>query len=95
MDQEVAKIYKAEVRRVLKRMKSRKTVGFDDIHVDVWKCLGEVAQEFLTRTFNKILESEERRSWLVLIFKNKGDTQSCGNYRGIKVMSHIINMRKI
>jgi hypothetical protein len=31
---------------------------------------------------------EWRRSILVQIFKNKGDVQSCTNYRGIKLMSH-------
>ena len=25
-------------------------------------------------------------------FKNKGDVQSCGNYRGIKLMSHTIKL---
>ena len=34
------------------------TVGPDDILVEVWKCLGQVAVEFLTRTFKKMLESE-------------------------------------
>ena len=35
----------------------------------------------------KILE-EWRKSILVPIYKNKGDIQSCNNYRGIKLMSH-------
>ena len=43
-----------------------------------------------------MLESERvrekwRRRVLVLILKNKGDMQSCGNYRGIKLMSHAYN----
>ncbi|KAF7655893.1 hypothetical protein LDENG_00048720, partial [Lucifuga dentata] len=97
VNQEVAKISKDEVRRSLKRMKSGKAVGPDDIPVEVWKCLGEVAVEFLTRLFNEILESERmpeewRRSVLVPIFKNKGDVQSCGNYRGIKLMSHTMKL---
>ncbi|KAK2891510.1 hypothetical protein Q8A73_017175 [Channa argus] len=95
--QEVAKISKSEVRRTLKRMKSGKAVGPDDIPVEVWKCLGEVAVEFLTSLFNTILESERmpedwRKSVLVPIFKNKGDAQSCGNYRGIKLMSHTMKL---
>ncbi|KAK2902094.1 hypothetical protein Q8A73_011840 [Channa argus] len=97
VEQEVAKISKSEVRRALKRMKSGKAVGPDDIPVEVWKCLGEVAVEFLSSLFNKILESERmpedwRRSVLVPIFKNKGDVQSCGNYRGIKLMSHTMKL---
>ncbi|KAK3558009.1 hypothetical protein QTP86_005829 [Hemibagrus guttatus] len=78
-------------------MKSGKAVGPDDIPVEVWKCLGEAAVEFLTSLFNRVLESERmpeewRRSVLVPIFKNKGDVQSCSNYRGIKLMSHSMKL---
>ncbi|KAK3525039.1 hypothetical protein QTP86_013475 [Hemibagrus guttatus] len=78
-------------------MKSGKAVGPDDIPVEVWKCLGEAAVEFLTSLFNRLLESERmpeewRRSVLVPIFKNKGDVQSCSNYRGIKLMSHTMKL---
>ncbi|KAK3557986.1 hypothetical protein QTP86_005623 [Hemibagrus guttatus] len=95
--QKVDKIRKDEVRKALKRMKSGKAVGPDDIPVEVWKCLGEAAVEFLTSLFNRVLESERmpeewRRSVLVPIFKNKGDVQSCSNYRGIKLMSHTMKI---
>ncbi|KAK3527512.1 hypothetical protein QTP86_024294, partial [Hemibagrus guttatus] len=96
-EQKVDKIRKDEVRKALKRMKSGKAVGPDDIPVEVWKCLGEAAVEFLTSLFNRVLESERmpeewRRSVLVPIFKNKGDVQSCSNYRGIKLMSHTMKV---
>ena len=91
VDQEVAKISDDEVKRALKRMKSGKALCPDDIPVEVWKCLGEMAVHFLTGLFNRILDSENmleewRISVMVPIFKNKGDVQSCGNYRGIKLM---------
>ena len=94
---EVGWISKDEVRTAMKRMKSGKAVGPDGIPVEAWKCLGEMAVEFLTRLFNKILESERmpeewRLSVLVPIFKNKGDVQSCGNYRGIKLLSHTMKV---
>ncbi|KAK3508871.1 hypothetical protein QTP70_011009 [Hemibagrus guttatus] len=96
VEQKVDKIRKDEVRKALKRMKSGKAVGPDDIPVEVWKCLGEAAVEFLTSLFNRVLESErmseEWRSVLVPIFKNKGDVQSCSNYRGIKLMSHTMKL---
>ncbi|AQL05931.1 Retrovirus-related Pol polyprotein LINE-1 [Zea mays] len=38
------------------------------------------------------MPDEWRRSMLVPIFKNKGDVQSCTNYRGIKLMSHIMKL---
>ncbi|KAK3564899.1 hypothetical protein QTP86_030843, partial [Hemibagrus guttatus] len=40
VEQKVDKIRKDEVRKALKRMKSGKAVGPDDIPVEVWKCLG-------------------------------------------------------
>ncbi|MCJ8738184.1 hypothetical protein PDJAM_G00032500 [Pangasius djambal] len=97
VEQRVDKIRKDEVRKALKRMKSGKAVGPDDIPVEVWKCLGEAAVEFLTSSFNRVLESEMmpeewRGSVLVPIFKNKGDMQSCSNYRGIKLMSHTMKL---
>ncbi|KAK3542339.1 hypothetical protein QTP86_025761 [Hemibagrus guttatus] len=97
VEQKVDKIRKDEVRKALKRIKSGKAVGPDDIPVEVWKCLGEAAVEFIASLFNRVLESERmpeewRRSVLVPIFKNKGDVQSCSNYRGIKLMSHTMKL---
>ncbi|KAG7497869.1 hypothetical protein JOB18_045303 [Solea senegalensis] len=97
VNHEVADISKDEVRGALKRMKNGKAVGPDDIPVEVWKCLGEEAVEFLVRLFNRILESEGmpeewRRSVMVPIFKNKGDVQDCSNCRGIKLMSHTMKL---
>ncbi|KAI5627956.1 hypothetical protein C0J50_3222 [Silurus asotus] len=95
--QDVDRISKEEVRAAIKRMKSGKSVGPDDIPVEAWRCLGEMAVEFLTRLFNRILEGEKmpeewRKSVLVPIFKHKGDVQTCSNYRGIKLISHTMKL---
>lgn len=50
VDQEAAEIRKDEVKKALKKMKTGKAVGPDDIPVEVWKYLGEVAVEFLNRS---------------------------------------------
>ncbi|KAK3513076.1 hypothetical protein QTP70_000955 [Hemibagrus guttatus] len=60
VEQKVDKIRKNEVRKALKRMKSGKAVGPDDIPVEVWKCLGEAAVEFLASLFNRVLENLEK-----------------------------------
>ncbi|KAK9142709.1 hypothetical protein Syun_012109 [Stephania yunnanensis] len=78
-------------------MKIGKTCGTDEIPIEVWNCLGEIGLTWLTKLFNKILKSKRmsidwRRSTLVPIFKNKGDIQSCSNYRRIKLMSHTIKL---
>jgi hypothetical protein len=38
------------------------------------------------------MSDEWRRNILVSIFKNKGDIQSCTNYREIKLISHTIKL---
>ena len=97
VNEEVRKISSEEVRTAIKKIKSGKAVGPDGIPAEVWKCLGTIGVEYLTRLFNKILDSEQmpeewRRSMLVPIYKNKGDVQCCGNYRGIKLMSHTMKI---
>jgi hypothetical protein len=78
-------------------MKTGKTLEPDDIPIEVWRCLGDIAIVWLTKLFNIIFRSnkmldEWRRSILISIFKNEGDIQSCTNYRRIKLMSHIMKL---
>ena len=59
--------------------------------------MGEMGIKLLTRLFNRLLvgewmPEEWRRSVLILIYKNKGDAQCCGNYREIKLMSDTIKV---
>ena len=65
--------------------------------MEAWKCIGEPAIKVMTRLFNRLLKGEKmpdewRKSILVPVFKKKGDVQSCGNYRGIKLMSHSMKL---
>ena len=55
---EVESISKEEVRENMQRMKNGKAVGPDDIPVDVWKCLCERALPFLTKLYNRTMESQ-------------------------------------
>ncbi|KAK3529345.1 hypothetical protein QTP70_029129, partial [Hemibagrus guttatus] len=67
VEQKVDKIRKDEVRKASVRMKCGKAVGPDDIPVEVWKCLGEAAVEFLTSLFNRVLERMVRGSCTVFV----------------------------
>ena len=40
------------------------------------------------------MPEEWRRSVLIPIYKNKADAQCCGNYKGIKLMSHTMKVCK-
>ena len=93
----VRRFQEAETGEALKRMKGGKAMGPHGIPIEVWRCLGDRAIVWLTKLFNLIFRSnkiaeEWRRSILVLIFKNKGNVQSCTNYRGIKLMSHTMKL---
>ena len=86
-----------EVKNAVRRMKKGKAVGPDELPVEVWKCMGKMGIEFLTRLFNRLLMGEQmpeewRRSVLIPSYKNKGNAQCCGNYRGIKLMSHAMKV---
>ena len=78
-------------------MQKDKVVGPDELPVEIWKCMGKMEIKFLTRLFNRLLMGEQMpKEWSVLIsiYKNKGDAQCCGNYRGIKLISHTMKIWK-
>ena len=67
----------------------------EELPIEEW--MGEMGIEFSTKLFNKLMVSEHmpeewRRSVLMPIYKNKGDAQWCGNYRGIKLISRTMKI---
>ena len=90
-------ISRREVKKQLKKMKNGKAIGPDGIPVEVWKSLGEEGIDMLWDLMNKIYQQEMmpeqwRESFIVPIYKEKGDIQDCSNYRGIKLMSHSMKL---
>ena len=86
-----------EVRTGLRKMKKGKAQGPDGIPMEVWIPLGNKGVEFFVNFFNRLLQGEKmpdewRRSVLVPLYKSKGDIKKCGNYRGIKLMSHSMKL---
>jgi len=81
------------------KMENGKAVGPDNLPVEVWKSLGITGIEYLKQELNKIMQEEKipdewRKSTLMPIFKNKGDIMECGNYRGIKLISHSMKLNE-
>ena len=77
--------------------KKGKAARPDELPIEVWKYMGEMEIKFLIRLFNRLLmggrmPEEWSRSELIPIYENKGGAQCCGNYRGIKVMSHTMKV---
>ena len=78
-------------------MKNGKATGPDNIPVELWKSLGEEGIDILRDLIKKIDQEEKmpeewKDSVIVPIYKDKGDIQVCGNYSGIKLMSHTIKI---
>ena len=89
-------ISRNEVKVAISRMKNGKATGMDGIPVEVSKCLGEEGVHMLWDLMKGIYEKEKiptewRDSVIIPIYKEKGDIQDCGHYRGIKLMSHTMN----
>jgi hypothetical protein len=62
-------------------MKTDKTLGPDDIPIEIWRYLEDIAIVWLTKLLNTIfrcnkMPDEWRSSILVSIFKNKRDIQT-------------------
>ena len=96
-ERDVPGIRKEEVKEALKRMKKGKATGPDEIPAEVWKCLGDEGVDVLWDLLKKIHEQEKmpdewRDSVVIPIYKEKGDIQDCGNYRGIKLMPHTMKI---
>ena len=94
---DVDDIYVEEVRTGLRKMKKGKAQGPDDVPVEVWIGLENEGVEFLVNFSNRLLQGEKmpdecRRSVLVSLYKGKADIKECGNYRGIKLMSHSMKL---
>ena len=71
-------------------LKSGKAVVPDDIPVEVWKCLGEVAVDFLIWLFNRILETEKMpESGGKVFWYQSTRTVMC---RGLELMSHTMKI---
>ena len=90
-------ISRNEVKVAISRMKNGKATGVDVIPVEVWKCLGEEGIDMLWDLMKGIYEQEKiptewRDRVIIPIYKENGDIQDCGNYRGIKLMSHTMKI---
>ena len=90
-------VTRREVKQAVRKMKNGKAAGPDNIPVEVWKSLGEEGIDILWDLMQKIFNQEKmpeewRGSLIIPIYKGKGDIQECGNYRGIKLISHTMKI---
>lgn len=61
------------------------------------KAAGVIGIQWMTDIFNAILKegkipADWTRSWMVSVYKGKGDAMECGSYRGIKLLEHAMKV---
>lgn len=82
-----------EVRAAIRKMKNDRGSGPSGLVADVLKAAGEVGVNWMTDVCNAVMTegkipSDWCKSWMVTVFKGKGDALECGSYRGIKLLEH-------
>ena len=61
------------------------------------KATGESGVQWVTSIFNGVIRegkipADWRKSWLVNVYKGKGDALACGSYRGIKLLEQVMKI---
>src|SRR2546425_8699159 len=76
---------------------SGKAAGPSGVAADMLKAAGEAEVKWVTDTCNEVVRSgvvpaDWRRSWMVNVYKGKGDAIECSSYRGIKLLDHVLKV---
>jgi len=93
----IQEISKEEVRSAVAKMKCNKAPGPTGLGAEMLKAAGEYGISWLTDLFNSIVKEEKMptdwdRSWMINVYKGKGDALQCGSYRGIKLLEHAMKV---
>jgi len=86
-----------EVARALKSMKVGKCGGESEVTTELLKAGEGVVVEQLTKLFNHIWQEQKppddwKKSTIIPVYKRKGDTLNCANYRPIKLVEHAMKV---
>jgi hypothetical protein len=80
-----------EVRRAIMKSRDGKASGPSGVVAEMLKACGELGVEWMTNICNAVVKEgripeDWKKSWMVNIYKGKGDALVCGSYRGIKLL---------
>jgi hypothetical protein len=86
-----------EVRAAVKGMKVGKAAGPSGVVSEMLKSAGEDGVLWMTDLFNQIIAegkvpADWRKSWIVTVYKGKGDALDCNSYRGIKILDQAMKV---
>jgi len=80
-----------EVRLAITKAKNGKASGPSGVVVEMLKACEEPGLIWMSNVCNKVVRDgcipeDWRKSWMVNVYKGKGDALECGSYRGIKLL---------
>ena len=91
------KITTAEVQAAVKKMKRNKAAGPSGVVSDMLKAAGDAGIVWVTDVCNAVVRDgripeDWCKSWMVNVYKGKGNALECGSYRGIKLLEHVMKI---
>ena len=89
--------HKEEVGAAIGKMNLGEAGGPSGVVADMLKAAGDEGTRWMTELCNAVVRDGKipkdwSRSWLVNVYKGKGDTLACGSYRGIKLVEHAMKV---
>ena len=90
-------ITQREVRSAIKAMKEGKAAGPSGVVTEMLNAAGESGVAWITDICNLITMEETipedwKKSWMVSIYKGKGDALDCNSHRLIKLLDHAMKL---
>ena len=85
------------VKAAINKMKDGKAGGSSGVVAEMLKASGDVGLDLVTELINCIVREgcipkDWQTSVIVNCFKGKGDALECGNYRGLKLLDHVMKV---
>src|SRR5437867_1926923 len=88
----------SEVRLAIAKAKNGKAAGQSGVAADMLKAAGEAGVKWVTDICNEVVRSGvvpvDWRSWMVNVYKGKGNALECSSCRGIKLLEHVLKVLK-
>ena len=91
------KISALEVGVAIGKMRQGKSAGPTGVGVEMLKAAGETGTLWMDDVCNVVVKDGKvpedwSRSWMVNVYKGKGDALSCGSFRDIKLLEHAMKV---
>lgn len=87
----------SEEKTAITGAKSGKAAGPSGVVAEMLKASGDVGVQRVTDLCNSTMQegkvpNDWKKSWMVNVYKGKGDALECGSYRGIKLLDHVMKV---